>query len=336
MDYKMDAFEKQIVEFVNSQRLAHGRSRLESDSMLGRAARAHSQAMARISFFSHRSPVQGLEQCDDRVRAAGGSFEAVGENIAALAQSATAADFVQGWIKSPGHRRNLLDADWKSTGVGIARASDGKVYATQLFGVASRVALEAAAVQRVPKSWFVLRASIELAPKTELAAFLRTNFVKSSTVDQHCVATLDVPVPVAAGEYHVGFGRRVVNSSGGWISVYDGTLTVSGQGVPSWTASGPAHADAKLHNVKLFRADGEALAVVLRGRARTAALVLVDGVVRRKLAARRRFDVALDFLPDESVRTIDVGIPSTENRYTILHQFRLNSRTGELRSRTGS
>jgi hypothetical protein len=91
-----------------------------------------------------------------------------------------------------------------------------------------------------------------------------------------------------------------------------------------------------LHNVKLFRADGEALAVVLRGRARTAALVLVDGVVRRKLAARRRFDVALDFLPDESVRTIDVGIPSTENRYTILHQFRLNSRTGELRSRTGS
>lgn len=332
----MDAFEKQIVELTNSQRLAHGRRPLGSDCSLARAARAHSQAMAKMSFFSHRSPIRGHEQCDDRVRLAGGSFEAVGENIATLTQSATATDFVQGWLRSPGHRRNLLDADWRLTGLGVARTRDGKVYATQLFGVLSRVALEKAAVQRVPKSWFVLRASIELSPKAELAGFLRTSFVKSMAVDKSNIATVGVPIPAAAGEYHVGFGRRAGSSNGGWISVYDGMLTVSGQGNPSWTASGPEHGGAKLHDVKLLRADGEALAVVLQGQARTAALVLVDGTVRRKLAAGRRFDVSLDFLPDERIRTIDVGIPSDENRYTILHQFRLNSSTGELRSRAGS
>jgi uncharacterized protein YkwD len=40
---------------------------------------------------------------------------------------------VEGWLESPGHRENLLDAAVRETGVGIAVDDDGALYFTQLF-----------------------------------------------------------------------------------------------------------------------------------------------------------------------------------------------------------
>jgi uncharacterized protein YkwD len=40
---------------------------------------------------------------------------------------------VQGWMNSPGHRKNILTPDWKSEGIGVAVSPDDKVYITQNF-----------------------------------------------------------------------------------------------------------------------------------------------------------------------------------------------------------
>jgi uncharacterized protein YkwD len=40
---------------------------------------------------------------------------------------------VQGWMNSRGHRKNILFSHWRSEGIGVAIAPDGKVYITQNF-----------------------------------------------------------------------------------------------------------------------------------------------------------------------------------------------------------
>ena len=40
---------------------------------------------------------------------------------------------VQGWMNSPGHRKNILTPFWRSEGIGIAVAPDDKVYITAEF-----------------------------------------------------------------------------------------------------------------------------------------------------------------------------------------------------------
>jgi uncharacterized protein YkwD len=43
-----------------------------------------------------------------------------------------AREVVDGWLNSPGHRRNI-EGDFRLTGIGIAKRSDGMVYFTQIF-----------------------------------------------------------------------------------------------------------------------------------------------------------------------------------------------------------
>lgn len=47
---------------------------------------------------------------------------------------ALAAEMVQGWKDSPGHRRNMLEPAVTQTGVAIAQAADGRYFGVQMFG----------------------------------------------------------------------------------------------------------------------------------------------------------------------------------------------------------
>ncbi len=67
----------------------------------------------------------------DRSKAAGYN-NAIGENVAMGYRDAAAV--MDGWMNSPGHRANILNCDAKAIGVGLAKASDGSPYWTQLFG----------------------------------------------------------------------------------------------------------------------------------------------------------------------------------------------------------
>ncbi|WP_185972540.1 CAP domain-containing protein [Georgenia yuyongxinii] len=120
--------ETEVFEKINAYRAAQGAGPLTRNASIDGVARAWSQTQAGQGRMSH-NPGYGQQM------PAGAS--AWSENVAYLAGydvEQMAAIFVDGWISSPGHRRNLLDADMTHTGVGIAQNSAGEVYATQNFG----------------------------------------------------------------------------------------------------------------------------------------------------------------------------------------------------------
>ncbi len=89
-----------------------------NDRLFSAAAR-HSQNMAANNFFSHSSP-NGLTP-GQRILAEGYVWSAYGENIAA--DRSTVAEVMQGWINSPGHCSNIMNASFTEVGVSCVRAT---------------------------------------------------------------------------------------------------------------------------------------------------------------------------------------------------------------------
>jgi len=117
---------------VNQQRTANSRAALTMDAAMRTVARAHSQDMIDRGFTDHVNP-DGLGP-GQRLSAQGITYTIVGENIAwnqGYADPATAA--VNGWMASSGHRANILDSRFTRTGMGVALATDGTYYFTQVF-----------------------------------------------------------------------------------------------------------------------------------------------------------------------------------------------------------
>ena len=120
---------------ANYARKRAGLGELEMRLDLMDAARAHAADMADRGYFSHFSP-EGSGP-GDRADRMGIRFAALAENLARVRHSTDpAAMAVHGWLKSPGHRRNLLDegaAGYRFTGIGVARGGDGSIYLAQVF-----------------------------------------------------------------------------------------------------------------------------------------------------------------------------------------------------------
>jgi uncharacterized protein YkwD len=130
------ASEESIVAIVNQERAANGLAPVSVDPRLREAARGHSKDMGELGFFDHTSPVSGKAKFTDRIKAQGHSkFGAAGENIAAgsFNPQDRAESFMDMWMKSPGHRANILGEDYRYIGVGVYVTASGEVYSTQVF-----------------------------------------------------------------------------------------------------------------------------------------------------------------------------------------------------------
>lgn len=121
-----------LLELVNRDRRAAGLPDLDADPVLTRMARDHSQDMSDHHFFAHVSPQTG--RLLERAEAAGLRFARLAENIAVHrnVEEAEAA-----LLRSPGHRKNLLDPTFTRVGIGVVFAVDPRgerrVYVTQNF-----------------------------------------------------------------------------------------------------------------------------------------------------------------------------------------------------------
>jgi len=111
--------EDQVLALVNVQRAAAGCGDLTADPGLAALARAHSADMRDRHFFDHVNP-DGL---DPFQRAAKAGIVVRAENIA-YGQPDPAA-VMDAWMKSPGHRANILDCDLTRLGVGVAEGAGG-------------------------------------------------------------------------------------------------------------------------------------------------------------------------------------------------------------------
>ena len=150
--------ERRVHDLINDERAHEQIKTLDVDERLTKIARTHSLDMVRRRFFSHVNPdgqdptargkragyvchkVSGNVVTDglgenlfqgnryDSVRIRGAEKVYDWNSLEDIARQS-----ISGWMKSPGHRRNILEKNYTRTGVGIAIAPDDKVYVTQLF-----------------------------------------------------------------------------------------------------------------------------------------------------------------------------------------------------------
>jgi uncharacterized protein YkwD len=106
--------ERQMFNLVNMERKKRGIGALTLRPELVPVARAHATDMWRRQYFSHYS-LEGKDVAD-RLLDAGVPFQVVGENLALAPTSQTAHT---GLMNSEGHRKNILDPDYKRMGIGV-------------------------------------------------------------------------------------------------------------------------------------------------------------------------------------------------------------------------
>src|SRR3954452_7795750 len=108
---------------LNQQRAANGIGPLVENAALTTASAGYSQRMVAQGFFGHESPDGGtlVERLTDVGYLGDDDAWVVGENIGwGQASLATARSMVTAWMNSPGHRENLLSADYTQVGLGLA------------------------------------------------------------------------------------------------------------------------------------------------------------------------------------------------------------------------
>ena len=159
-EFRAQGLEPMIHERINRIRRLHGLDTLLWDFELNIIAYAHSQDMAERDFFAHENP-DGLSPedraseadftCEIRV---GSTIYSIGENLGKVSMyegytynKATgeviqydyrtddeiADNVVDAWMKSPGHRKNILRDFWRAEGIAVVITPDGTVLVTQNF-----------------------------------------------------------------------------------------------------------------------------------------------------------------------------------------------------------
>jgi len=121
------AIEDAILRLVNEHRQKKGLPALQSNYVIETEARRHTVSMATHSVpfghngFSYRSKV---------ITSKIPGITATAENVAY--GSRTAEEVVAGWLKSPGHKKNI-EGKYRLTGIGVARDAKSVLYFTQIF-----------------------------------------------------------------------------------------------------------------------------------------------------------------------------------------------------------
>jgi len=127
---EMSIAERVLFHSVNRERVLQNLSPLQWDPSLAAAARQHAALMAKLKTLAHELP--GEEKLAVRATHAGARFGAVAENIA---RSANAEDAHQSWMRSPGHRANILNPQLTRMGAGVVAAGED-VFAVEDFSQA--------------------------------------------------------------------------------------------------------------------------------------------------------------------------------------------------------
>ncbi|WP_122816699.1 CAP domain-containing protein [Nocardioides pantholopis] len=118
-----NAYEKQTHRATNKQRAKRGLVKVRRDGCLQRFADRHARRMARQQRIYHQDLGPILSRC---------GLRAVGENVA-MGYPTGRAVVNQGWMRSPGHRANILRGEYRIQAIGSHRGADGARYASQVL-----------------------------------------------------------------------------------------------------------------------------------------------------------------------------------------------------------
>jgi uncharacterized protein YkwD len=119
--------EQYLFAAANEARANQGLSPLRLDPVLTEASALHAREMASHATISHQ--FDGEPELATRGANAGAHFSLISENVGEAPSSVIIHDL---WMRSPGHRANLLDPDVDSVGIAIV-ARNNQLYAVEDF-----------------------------------------------------------------------------------------------------------------------------------------------------------------------------------------------------------
>jgi uncharacterized protein YkwD len=115
-------YEDRLFALVNGERKRRGLPGLRRGACAAKHAERWSAELARTQRLRHQSVKSMLRACDARKAA---------ENIAF--GDVSAEEFVRTWMRSRGHRRNILDPDLRYAAIAAKQGKNGKWYIVQDF-----------------------------------------------------------------------------------------------------------------------------------------------------------------------------------------------------------
>lgn len=125
-----DALEPALVKRINRVRAAHGLRRVRPARRLTKAATKHANSMGRAGYFRHELYTAGGDWTPfgTWIRwyypGPGFSSWSAGENLAWGAPRLRPRRTVRMWMRSPGHRANILTPGWRQIGVAAVKVSE--------------------------------------------------------------------------------------------------------------------------------------------------------------------------------------------------------------------
>jgi len=124
--------EETMLKLINRDRSKMNLPDLKMINEVNRIAEKHSKEMAEEGEINHVSRLTG--DVSDRIKDWKDYnmffISKLGEN---LSKAKDVHSSQKGLMESPGHRGNILDPDFNSVGIGIAKGKDGYLYITQIF-----------------------------------------------------------------------------------------------------------------------------------------------------------------------------------------------------------
>lgn len=115
--------ERRVVVWHNKARVKRDRAKIRQVRCLKRFARAQAKRQANLQRMFHQRLGPVMKRCDLRM---------AGENVAMGYVKPAAVH--RAWMRSKGHRANILRPGYRLVGVGRARADNGDLYWAVVFG----------------------------------------------------------------------------------------------------------------------------------------------------------------------------------------------------------
>ena len=123
----MSTLNVDILKLINQHRRSIGLGDLQMLDIVNSEAQQHSTDMVKGKTpFGH----EGFEYRVADIRKVTGFIKGAAENVAY--GLLTAEEVVDGWLHSPGHKKNI-EGDYNFTGIGTVQREDGVIYFTQIF-----------------------------------------------------------------------------------------------------------------------------------------------------------------------------------------------------------
>lgn len=121
----------EMLDLVNQERSRRNLSILRRNDTLDRIAEFYACRLIDGGFFAHEDP-HDSSRIDTRAGDFGYAFQKIGENLGARQYSVE--QVMREWMKSPGHRENILDPDFIEIGLAVRLGGTHGVYWVQEFG----------------------------------------------------------------------------------------------------------------------------------------------------------------------------------------------------------